>query len=199
MADVVVSILGWFADFAAGYVVLGVVVSLVFLATLLPKFKIEVARKAVFDAADQARMTEAQEARRWVVFDEAWRAVAADDAAETVPIDELLREYEQYIGRLSWTQIAASKKSPFDWLTARLRLPRRKVRRDARAVLDVWAAFLPSRVATEDLGDYLEDINNRLAKGQRKLVYVRVAAAIFWTGINAVGYAMKAVGRKSAG
>jgi len=48
------------------------------------------------------------------------------------------------------------------------------------------------------VGDYLEDIHRRCAAGQRWRVYLRVVAAIFWTGLNAVGYAMKLVGRRRA-
>lgn len=65
-------------------------------------------------------------------------------------------------------------------------------------LLDAWAAILPPRIVNEDLGDYLEDIHRRCAAGQRWCVYLRVAAAIFWTGLNAVGYAMKAVGKRRA-
>ncbi len=34
-------------------------------------------------------------------------------------------------------------------------------------ILDAWSTFLPARIASEDLGDYVEDINNRIARGQR--------------------------------
>ena len=57
--------------------------------------------------------------------------------------------------------------------------------------------MLPSRIANEDLADYVEDINRRIGKGQRKLVYVRVIATIFWTGVNAVGYLLKNIRMKS--
>jgi hypothetical protein len=73
------------------------------------------------------------------------------------------------------------------------------LRRRSFRVLDVWSAILPSRIVNEDLGDYLEDIALRVAHGQRTLIYVRVGAAIFWTGVNAVGYVMKHVlGRPKA-
>jgi hypothetical protein len=65
-------------------------------------------------------------------------------------------------------------------------------------VLDLWAVLLPARIVNEDLGDYLEDIHRRIAAGQRWCVYLRIVAAIFWTGLNAIGYAMKLVGRRRA-
>jgi hypothetical protein len=58
-------------------------------------------------------------------------------------------------------------------------------------MLDAWATLLPVRIANEDLADYIEDINRRIVRGQRALVHVRVAAAIFWTGINALGYLLR--------
>jgi hypothetical protein len=64
------------------------------------------------------------------------------------------------------------------------------IRTEIKTVLDVWAAVLPARIANEDLADYIEDISRRVVAGQRKLVWLRVAAAIFWTGINAVGFAL---------
>lgn len=76
---------------------------------------------------------------------------------------------------------------------------RRDSAKHVQRVLDLWAAVLPARIVNEDLGDYLEDIVRRRAAGQRWCVYLRVASAIFWTGLNAIGYAMKAVGKKSAG
>jgi hypothetical protein len=71
--------------------------------------------------------------------------------------------------------------------------------RRVQAALTVWSAILPGRIVNEEFGDYMEDIHCRIAKGQRWCVYLRVCAAIFWTGLNAIGYAMKAVGKKSAG
>lgn len=58
-------------------------------------------------------------------------------------------------------------------------------------VLDCWALILPARVVSEDLGDYLEDINRRARNGHRWRAYVRLVAAICWTGINAVGYTLR--------
>jgi hypothetical protein len=59
---------------------------------------------------------------------------------------------------------------------------RRRATRSMR-ILDAWSAVLPARVNNEELGDYIEDINRRVAQGQRRLVYIRLAAAIFWTGV----------------
>jgi hypothetical protein len=67
------------------------------------------------------------------------------------------------------------------------------------AILDGWGAILPMRVNTEELGDYIEDIHERAARGQRWLLWVRVIAAIIWTGINTVGYMAKnLLGRHAA-
>ena len=71
--------------------------------------------------------------------------------------------------------------------------------RHAARVLDGWSIVLPSRIVKEELGDYLEDINRRAAAGQRFPVYLRLFAAMFWTGVNAVGYLLKQIGsRKTA-
>ena len=78
------------------------------------------------------------------------------------------------------------------------------LRRGARArkvasVLDGWAIVLPARIVTEELGDYLEDINRRALEGQRFRLCLRMVAAMFWTSVNAVGYYLKEVGKtKSA-
>jgi hypothetical protein len=71
-------------------------------------------------------------------------------------------------------------------------------RQSIRQVLDLWAVFLPTRIASEDLGGYIEDINQRLAKGQRWLPIFRTAMAVFWTGANTVGYFYRAVGRQKS-
>jgi hypothetical protein len=71
------------------------------------------------------------------------------------------------------------------------RTPEVQRQQTVTALLDAWSSVLPSRISSEVLGDYIEDINRRIAAGQRKLVWLRVAAAIFWTGINAIGYALK--------
>ena len=71
--------------------------------------------------------------------------------------------------------------------------------RHIETILDTWAAILPVRIANEDLADYLEDICRRCDAGQSGRVYIRTLATVFWTGINAVGYAMKALGKKSLG
>jgi hypothetical protein len=50
---------------------------------------------------------------------------------------------------------------------------------------------------TEDLGDYVEDINRRAAEGQRWQIYIRTLAAMFWTGVNALGYLFRNLRMKS--
>lgn len=66
-------------------------------------------------------------------------------------------------------------------------------------ILDAWSVILPHRVVTEEIGDYLEDITRRIALGQRWRPRLRIAAAIFWTGINAIGYTVKdMIGRRKA-
>jgi hypothetical protein len=74
---------------------------------------------------------------------------------------------------------------------------REDLRRVAASVLDVWAIFLPQRIVNEDLADYLQDINRRIAKGQRWKAYLRVVAAIFWTGVNAVRHFQSQVSKKA--
>lgn len=67
-------------------------------------------------------------------------------------------------------------------------------------VLNLWSAILPYRVATEDLGDYIEEIKKRFQSGQSPLIiYVRTAAAIFWTAVNALGVIMRAILGKGGG
>lgn len=73
-----------------------------------------------------------------------------------------------------------------------------RLHRRSFAVLDAWSVVLPMRVVNEDLGDYLEDISSRAAQRQRVLVWLRVVTAIVWTGVNAVGYALKQLGRTKA-
>ncbi len=75
---------------------------------------------------------------------------------------------------------------------------RERLRRYANSLMDVWSVFLPIHISNEEIGDYLEDIRTRIDSGQRFKVVIRLIAAIFWTGINAVGYAMKALGKKQA-
>ncbi len=53
--------------------------------------------------------------------------------------------------------------------------------------LDVWGLCLPHRVATEDLGGYIEEINELAENGESAWkFYLRMLAAIFWTGCNAL-------------
>jgi hypothetical protein len=70
---------------------------------------------------------------------------------------------------------------------------RRQASRQARiaSALDVWGGLLPIRIANEDLGEFLEDINRRIDEGQRVMPYVRTASALFWTAVNSIGYLRK--------
>jgi hypothetical protein len=81
--------------------------------------------------------------------------------------------------------------------TEHLRSNRRE--RRVLTILDCWAAVLPARIVKEDLGDYIEDIKHRCADGQRIRVWLRALAATFWTGVNSIGYAMTALGKRQAG
>jgi hypothetical protein len=70
--------------------------------------------------------------------------------------------------------------------------------RRAATFLDGWAVIMPQRIVNEELGDYIEDINRRAGEGQRWRVAVRVLAAMFWTGVNAIGYFLKQIGKQKA-
>jgi hypothetical protein len=71
----------------------------------------------------------------------------------------------------------------------------RSVRR-AESFLSAWASLLPARIATEDIGDYIEDIRRRAEAGQRVRLALRVVAAVFWTAVNTVGYWRSTMGGK---
>ena len=70
--------------------------------------------------------------------------------------------------------------------------------RRALTILDGWSALLPVRVATEDVGDYIEDIHRRAEQGQHWLLWVRVITAVVWTGINAAGFVTRNILGRSA-
>ena len=108
--------------------------------------------------------------------------ILAESVDEQIKGDELIQEAANLLEVMRRRQVATMA-----------------VRRGAARTLDVWAVLLPSRIVNEELGDYLEDIHRRCAEGQRWCVYVHVASAIFWTSLNAIGYAMKAVGKKRTG
>jgi hypothetical protein len=74
---------------------------------------------------------------------------------------------------------------------------RRRATRSMK-ILDAWSAVLPARVNNEELGDYIEDINRRAAEGQRHLVYVRLATAIFWTGVHALSDLLQSLSKRKA-
>lgn len=63
----------------------------------------------------------------------------------------------------------------------------RRPRRAAR-LLEAWASILPARVVNEDLGDMLELADRAFAHGRLALGWLRLTAALFWSGVNAVGY-----------
>jgi hypothetical protein len=68
----------------------------------------------------------------------------------------------------------------------------------AKTVLDGWACILPARIRNEDLGDYIEDINRRIADGQGWRAYIRVVIAILDTGMNTYAYVVSLLkGRRS--
>jgi hypothetical protein len=68
----------------------------------------------------------------------------------------------------------------------------------ANGIIDGWGAMLPTRIYNEELGDYTEDMMRRAAEGQRALVWLRVVTAILYTGVNAIGYVLKAIGKRTA-
>ncbi|MBI4450270.1 hypothetical protein HY634_04375 [Candidatus Uhrbacteria bacterium] len=63
-----------------------------------------------------------------------------------------------------------------------------KRKRRVQSVLEAWTAVLPPRILNEDFGDWVEDLNRRLARGQKWLVWLRVCACVFWTVVNSIGY-----------
>jgi hypothetical protein len=77
---------------------------------------------------------------------------------------------------------------------------RRRCRRmgHVRSVLDAWAVVLPQRIVDEDLGDYIEDINRRIQSGQRFLAWIRVIAAVAYTGVNTAGHVLQTLGKRTA-
>ena len=64
------------------------------------------------------------------------------------------------------------------------------------SLLERWSRVLPERILGEDLGDWLEVINERVAEG--KSTTLHVIAAILCTAVNAVAYKLTALGRKHA-
>lgn len=58
------------------------------------------------------------------------------------------------------------------------------------AVIDTWSAFLPQCIVNEEVGDYVEDLHRRAVAGQRVQLWARVLACLFYTTINAAGYAL---------
>jgi len=66
-------------------------------------------------------------------------------------------------------------------------------------LLQAWSALLPARINNEVLGDYLEDIHQRIAAGQsRWIISLRIVAAVFWTATDTIGYLLKAIGRSKS-
>ena len=90
-----------------------------------------------------------------------------------------------------------------DHLNPNLFISHRFTRRQVihqRAVrfVDVWSAVLPQRIVDEELGDFMEDVSRRIAKGENKLVYFRMFTTLLWTAAHAIGYFLKAVGKHRA-
>ena len=64
---------------------------------------------------------------------------------------------------------------------------RRATATRATRILQCWSLALPHRVATEDLGGYIETVGQLRDKGApRWEVYLRAVSAIFWTGCSAL-------------
>ncbi len=61
-------------------------------------------------------------------------------------------------------------------------------------MIDRWSVLLPERIANEEVGAGLEDINRRIDAGGRWRL--RLVQVVFWTGLRALGYAMKMLGRR---
>lgn len=65
--------------------------------------------------------------------------------------------------------------------------PSRSPQELSTAVLDVWALVLPNRIRTEDVGGYVEHINQLAAAGASPWrIYIRTASAVFWTFVNSL-------------
>lgn len=64
--------------------------------------------------------------------------------------------------------------------------PSRRAFEKAERTLDSWAAILPIRIANEEIGDCIEDLRRREARGQTRLLYLRVASAMVFTGLHAI-------------
>jgi hypothetical protein len=55
-------------------------------------------------------------------------------------------------------------------------------------VLDAWSVVLPHRLRTEDLGEYIEQVNGDFKAGRPWRAWTRIVAAVCWTSVNAIGY-----------
>lgn len=55
-------------------------------------------------------------------------------------------------------------------------------------VLDAWASLLPSRIADEELGDYIQGATDCLTRGDLFRAYQWVATGLLWTSVNTVEY-----------
>jgi hypothetical protein len=73
-----------------------------------------------------------------------------------------------------------------------------RIRPKTEGILNTVSAFVPKRVAGEELGDLMEDVNRRLARGERKLVYVSLVVATICAIASTVGYLVRAVGIRKA-
>ncbi len=61
----------------------------------------------------------------------------------------------------------------------------------ATTIVNGWARLLPDRIAEEDIGDYLEDVQRCADAGQRIRVWLRAALAIVWTGVNTIEFLVR--------
>jgi hypothetical protein len=58
-------------------------------------------------------------------------------------------------------------------------------------LLDTWCKWLPSRIANEEVGDYHERIKLLCRENRRWSVYRCFLSAVFWSGLNGLGYALR--------
>src|SRR5262249_36278716 len=129
--------------------------------------------------------------------DGTWTQLSLKTAEDWAKLDasrlHALAEVREHVSDAfrSYVRAIAAEKEHQDALCIRLA--------HAEGVLDGWGAILPSRIVNEDLGGFVEDVRRRAVNGQGCLVWLRVVAAIFWTGVNTFGYLIKTLGKKQAG
>lgn len=72
------------------------------------------------------------------------------------------------------------------------------VDRSPLRLIEIWATLLPMRVVSEDLGDYVDEVNRLRREGRYKSSWACALSALIWTSINAVGYTLRQLGRAKA-